>query len=70
MDEAPFADEVRVGDLGLKPGEAMTYLYDFGDQWEFGVLLERIEPADPKIGAPKVVESHGVAPEQYPSWDE
>jgi hypothetical protein len=70
MDEAPFADKVQVGDLGLKAGETMTYLYDFGDQWQFGVLLERIEPADPKIGAPKVVEFHGVAPEQYPSWDE
>lgn len=70
MDEAPFADEVQVGDLELKPGEAMTYSYDFGDNWEFEVLLERIEPVDPKIGAPKVVESQGEAPEQYPSWDE
>ena len=61
---------MQVGDLGLKPGEAMTYSYDFGDNWEFEVLLERIEPVDPKIGAPKVVESQGEAPEQYPSWDE
>ena len=70
MDEAPFADEVQVGDLGLKPGQAMTYLYDFGDNWKFEVVLERIEPAAPGIRAPKVVESQGKAPEQYPSWDE
>ena len=70
MDEAPFADEVEIGDLGLKPGKAMTYLYDFGDNWRFEVVLERIEPVNPKIRAPKVMESHGEAPEQYPSWDE
>ncbi len=45
-------------------------LYDFGDNWKFEVVLERIEPVNPKIRAPKVMESHGEAPEQYPSWDE
>ena len=51
----------------------MTYLYDFGDQWEFDVKLEGIEKVDPKMSKPKIVESHGKAPQQYPGseeWDE
>jgi len=40
IDEGPWADEVRVGDLPLRVGQRMTYLYDFGDNWEFDVTLE------------------------------
>jgi hypothetical protein len=43
----------------------MIYLYDFGDNWEFGVTLERIDPPDPKIRKPTVVEKQGKAPKQY-----
>lgn len=35
MDEPPFTTDVQVGDLPLQPGATMTYLYDFGDHWEF-----------------------------------
>jgi hypothetical protein len=45
----------------------MTYVFDFGDWWEFEVTLEEIEPAG--VGAdPAVVDQAGEAPEQYPSW--
>jgi hypothetical protein len=52
------------------PGTTLSYLYDFGDNWEFEVQLEGIDPADPKVRRPKVLETHGEAPEQYPRWDE
>ena len=48
----------------------MTYLYDFGDQWEFDVKLERIDPVNRKIKKPVILETHGEAPEQYPMSDE
>jgi len=48
----------------------MTYLFDFGDNWEFEVQLEGIALADPKARRPKVFETHGEAPEQYLRWDE
>jgi len=70
LDEPPFTSEVQIGEIGIKPGTTLTYLYDFGDNWQFEVQLEGIDPADPKVRRPKVLETHGEAPEQYPRWDE
>lgn len=70
LEEGPWTSEELVGDLPLKPGRHMLYVYDFGDWWEFDVTLERIDPLDPKVQKPVILESYGDAPEQYPSWDE
>jgi hypothetical protein len=70
MDEPPYASEVLVGELSLKPGSAIRYLYDFGDNWEFDVKLECIEPPNEKIKYPVLLESHGESAEQYAYWDE
>jgi len=32
--------------------------------------LERIDPVDPEISRPMILETHGKAPKQYPVWDE
>ena len=72
-DEPPWTDEVKIGDIGLVPKDQMTYIFDFGDWWEFSLHLERIDPADIKLKKPKLLESHGEAPEQYPdaeNWDD
>ncbi|MCP4113122.1 MAG: plasmid pRiA4b ORF-3 family protein [Desulfobacteraceae bacterium] len=61
--------EFLVGDLPLRPGEFMEYLYDFGDRWKFKVELEKIEPDEPEIKEPAVVESAGESPEQYEYWE-
>lgn len=68
MDDGPWADDVRIGDLPLDVGQEMTYLYDFGDQWEFNVTLEQIDPADPSVEAPVILEEGGNRPEQYGAW--
>ncbi|MGH9837739.1 MAG: plasmid pRiA4b ORF-3 family protein [Blastocatellia bacterium] len=70
MDAGPFSSEVRIGDLPLAPGDAMTYLFDFGDDWEFQLLLEVIAPPDKKIKRARLLESHGKAPKQYQDWDD
>jgi hypothetical protein len=70
MDEGPWADEAPIGTLPLEPGQSMEFVYDFGDNWEFNVELERIEPPGARIKAPSILERHGKAPEQYPRWDE
>jgi hypothetical protein len=68
MDEGPFTDEVEIGALPLKVGQSMTFMYDFGDNWEFDVKLMRIDP--PSRGKlPKVLKKHGKAPPQYPRWE-
>ncbi len=68
MDEPPWATGVLIGELPIKVGTVMTYLYDFGDQWKFDVKLERIDPIDSKITKPTILEAHGESPEQYPRW--
>lgn len=62
LQEPPFTTEFAVGDL---PIQRMTYLFDFETGWEFDVELERVEPADPST-EPKILESRGEAPAQYP----
>lgn len=72
-EEDPLASEVKIGELSLKLGETMIYNYDFGDNWEFGVLLEAIEAFDPNLSEPKIIDSQGKSPDQYPDsdgWDD
>ena len=68
MDEGPWTNEVRVGDVPLGIGQTMTYVFDFGDWWEFDVTLERVDPPDASLEGPTVSETHGEAPDQYRSW--
>jgi len=57
LEEIPRTSEVRVGDISLRLGATMLYLFDFGASWEFEVQLERIEPVDPNISQAVVLES-------------
>ena len=43
---------VSVGSLLKTEGESMIYLYDFGDCWRHGVVLEKILPADTSATKP------------------
>jgi len=43
----------------------MKYIFDFGDNWQFDILLEAIDPPNPKVKEAKIIESHGKAPRQY-----
>ncbi len=70
MEESPFTDETAIGEISLRPGASMEYLFDFGDQWRFDVKLEGIDPADAGIKEPKMLEKHGQSPPQYPNLDE
>ncbi len=67
--ESP-AHEFQISQLTLQPGEAMIFLFDYGDSWRFKVLLEKVDPPAARWKKPKVIEKHGKAPEQYPNWDE
>jgi hypothetical protein len=68
--ESPMTDQIPVGTLPLEPGQTMDLLYDFGDSWEFTITLDRVEPPRTRINAPRIMGSHGPAPQQYPRWDE
>ncbi len=68
MDEGPWADETQVGAVPLAVGQALTFLFDFGDHWEFEVLLEAVDAA--ARPEPQVLESEGAAPPQYGEWED
>lgn len=70
MEESPSTDEVTIGEIPLRPGASMEFLFDFGDQWRFDVKLEEMDAADTRIKRPKFLEKHGQAPPQYPNLDE
>jgi hypothetical protein len=69
LEKFPSTDELKIADLPLEVGSAMEYLFDFGDNWEFQLLLEEIKP-DIRPGYGEIIASQGKAPEQYPDWGE
>ncbi len=69
-EDGPYADEAIIGDLGLYTGQKILYLFDYGDSWEFGVQLVKINEGDEPVKKPRVIDSKGEAPEQYPYWEE
>ena len=47
------------------------FLFDYGDEWHFGVKLRRVsEQVEPRVQYPRVVASQGDAPPQYPDFEE
>jgi hypothetical protein len=68
--EARGVKGVPITEAFPKLGKKMLFLFDYGDEWRFIIELKAIQPAEPRARYPKVVESVGEAPEQYPEWDE
>ena len=65
-----FSDEMRLGDLPLVEGESVKFLYDFGDDWNFTILIEQISDKPSRRSEPKVTGRSGKAPRQYENqWD-
>jgi hypothetical protein len=60
---------VGVGDVPLAVGGSMTYLFDFGDHWEFEVTQEGVDPPAAAPRRPELLDGRGEAPEQYPNWE-
>jgi hypothetical protein len=66
VDEAwAHTDEYSIGYLPLEEGQSMKFLYDYGASWRFDVKLEKVETPDRRMTEPRIVESHGKAPEEY-----
>ncbi len=65
IDGAEYADNIALGHLPLAEKETMHFLYDFGDNWKFKLVLEQIDPPNARLKRPKVTETHGTAPKQY-----
>jgi hypothetical protein len=59
------ARTTNLDDLGLTPGRAFGYWFDFGDDWFHQVQVERIEQAIPTVPYPRVSKRVGKSPPQY-----
>ena len=64
-ENGPYVDEVKIGELELYEGQRILYLFDYGDCWEFDIVLEKIDSTYPLPVNPIIVEKKGKAPEQY-----
>lgn len=64
MNGEPDTSEVRLAELPLPVKSSMEFVFDFGDWWEFEVLLEKTD-ADYELEYCEIVDSKGIAPEQY-----
>jgi len=64
-ENGPYVDEVTIGKLELHEGQRILYLFDYGDSWEFNIVLEKIDSSGPLPVNPKIVDKKGKSPEQY-----
>jgi Plasmid pRiA4b ORF-3-like protein len=58
---------VRLSRLRLTTGQRIAYLFDFGDEWRVRLTLRQIVAADGEP-YPRILESVGEAPPQYPDY--
>jgi hypothetical protein len=73
-DDAPDVDEILIREV-LYPGKTgkneFLLLFDYGDEWHFGVkLLGTSDRVLPHAEYPRLTATRGDAPPQYPSWDD
>lgn len=66
-DDDAFTDEITLSELPLAVKASMNFVFDFGDCWEFKVLLEKVDEVG-ELDEARVIASKGEAPEQYPDW--
>ncbi len=68
--DAASVKRTRIDEAFPAIGDKMTFLFDYGDNWEF--RIEVIAHSRTERGAkyPRIVKDVGVAPEQYPAWEE
>jgi hypothetical protein len=66
-DDGPYTPEITVAETELPLKDEMLFTFDYGDNWQFKVRLEAVEDAPCKFKQPKVAESVGKAPDQYPN---
>jgi hypothetical protein len=64
FDFRPVTSErrIKLGELGLAVGETFEYTYDYGDNWEHRIKVEKILPFDPAAKYPICVAGKRACP--------
>lgn len=67
--EASSARDARIGEIGLRKGRYVAYVFDFGDEWR--LLLRVVDAWDAGDDSyPMLVDAEGTTPPQYEELDE
>lgn len=59
---------VKLDNIGLEIKQKFSLHYDFGDDWMFTIVVQKVTETAEKV-APTVIKEKGFI-EQYPDWDE
>jgi Plasmid pRiA4b ORF-3-like protein len=68
--DAGSVKQTRTSEAFPEIGHKMTFLFDYGDNWEFRVELIGENTKERGAKYPRVVKKVGTAPEQYPREEE
>lgn len=68
--DLPNAVEATLISLKLKPKQIFFYLFDFGDEWWHEITVEAVDAPVEKGKYPRVVDTRGESPPQYPDEEE
>jgi hypothetical protein len=60
----------RIDDAFPGTGAKMTFLFDYGDHWQFRIEVIDQRRKEPRVRYPRLLKTSGKAPEQYPDPDE
>ena len=60
----------RIIDAFPAIGSKMTFLFDYGDNWQFRIELIGQSRKEPRVRYPRLLKAIGEAPEQYPDPDD
>lgn len=66
---APKSAATRLDRLKLSKGQRIAYVFDFGDEWRVQLTLRQITAADEQP-YPRLLDSAGDAPPQYPDYED
>ena len=66
---APASADVRLDRLRLEKGQRIAYLFDFGDEWRVRLTVRDMTVEDLQR-YPRLLESAGDAPPQYPDHED
>jgi len=62
--------KTKSGDAFIELGQKMQFLFDYGDEWRFLVELKEFGKKTSKTRYPRVIDTKGEAPLQYPDFDD
>jgi hypothetical protein len=64
------AARAKLDALKLKPKQVIYYLFDYGDEWWHEITVEQTDAVPEKGKYPRLLESRGESPPQYPDLDD